>query len=106
MSNRKFYEKVKPVEKGFPIKFAKGSGFFHVHWHEYVELLYYLSDGKTFCNGSNLDMKAGQLAVINSSELHSTVEGSFYCMRIAPSFFSDLRVSDVYFVIIFRSIRW
>lgn len=98
MSNRKFYEKVIPVEKGFPIKFTKSSGFFHTHWHEYIELLYFLSEGEIFCNGKNLDMKSGELAVINSTELHSTIEGSFYCMRIAPSFFSDLNTSDVYFI--------
>ena len=59
MNDRKLYEKVKPVEKGFPIKFARGASAFRMHWHEYIELLYYLEDGKVFCNGKNFLVNNG-----------------------------------------------
>ena len=98
MKDSKLHEKVKPVEKGFPIKFATGSGAFHMHWHEYIELLYYLDGGKIFCNGKNYELKRGELVIVNSTELHSTIEGRFYCLRVAPSLFSDIKINDVYFI--------
>lgn len=95
MSKKHLYEKIKPLEKGFPIKFRKGSGAYHIHWHEYMELLYYLSDGRVFCNGKSFNVSKGELAVANPSELHNTIEGEYYCLRIAPSFFSDVAVSEI-----------
>lgn len=98
MNDRKLYEKVKPVEKGFPIKFARGASAYRMHWHEYIELLYYLEDGKVFCNGKNYELKRGELVVVNSTELHYTIEGRFYCLRIAPSLFSDIQINDIHFI--------
>ena len=98
MNNHKLHEYVKPVEKGFPIKFAKGVGAFRIHWHEYIELLYYLDDGKIFCNGKTFEPKRGEVIIANSTELHSTVYGSFYCLRVSPSFFLDIQINGVCFI--------
>ena len=98
MGDHRLYEKVAPVEKGFPIKFTRGNGTFPIHWHEYIEMLYCLNDGKVFCNGKSYDMRKGDITIVNSAELHSTIEGDYYCLRIAPSFFSDVDTAECYFV--------
>ncbi len=98
MGDQRLYEKIVPVEKGFPIKFARGNGAFPIHWHEYIEMLYYLNDGKVFCNGKSYDMRKGDITIVNSAELHSIIEGEYYCLRISPSFFSDVDTAECYFV--------
>ena len=67
-----------------------------MHWHEHLELLFYLSDGdKVFCGEKTYTARAGDLIVVNPSELHATYSGRFYCMRISPSFFADVRFDGI-----------
>lgn len=92
MNDILLYERVAPLEKNFPIKFSVHKGRCFLHWHEHLELLYYLSDGdKVFCGEKTYTVHEGDLVVVNPNILHATYSGRFYCMRIAPSFFADVR---------------
>lgn len=92
MNDIQLYERVAPMEKNFPVKFSLHEGGCYLHWHEHMELLYFLSGGdKVFCNNTTYTAKAGDLIVINPNELHATYTGRCYCMRISPAFFADVR---------------
>ena len=96
MNDILLYEHVAPLEKNFPIKFSIHEGKSYLHWHEHLELLFYLSDGdKVFCGEKTYTASAGDLIVVNPSELHATYSGRFYCMRISPSFFADVRFDGI-----------
>ena len=96
MKDISLYERVAPLEKNFPVKFSLHTGSCYLHWHEHLELLYYLSDGeRVFCGDTTYDVRAGDLIVVNPGELHATYGGTFYCMRLSPAFFADVRFEDV-----------
>ena len=100
MNDLSLYEKVSPLEKNFPVKFGFNSvkGCCRPHWHEHIELLYYKSDNcKVFCDGKTYVANADELIIVNSSELHFTYGGDFFCMRINPSFFSDVNFNNARF---------
>lgn len=61
----------------------------YLHWHEHLELLYYLSEGESvFCGDTMYRVRAGDLVMVNPGELHATYGGRFYCMRLSPAFFA------------------
>ena len=92
MKDISLYERVAPLEKNFPVKFSLHTGGCYLHWHEHLELLYYLSDGeRVFCGDTTYDVRAGDLIIVNPGELHATYGGTFYCMRLSPAFFADVR---------------
>jgi len=90
------YERVAPLEKNFPVKFSLHMGRCYLHWHEHLELLYYLSEGESvFCGDTMYRVRAGDLVIVNPGELHATYGGRFYCMRLSPAFFADVRFDNV-----------
>lgn len=98
MKDLSLYERVAPLEKNFPVKFSLQKGSCYLHWHEHLELLYFLSDGeRVFCGDVTYKVDKGDLIVVNSGELHATYGGSFYCMRLSPAFFSDVSFDNVLF---------
>lgn len=98
MNDLSLYERVSPLEKNFPVKFSVCRGGFHLHWHEHLEFLYCIRKGKVFCSNRTYNLNARELIVVNSKEYHSTHDGYFYCMRVTPSFFSDIEFDNVLFV--------
>ena len=65
------------------------------HWHEHLELFYFLEgEGQYTCNGSTFSVKAGDLVVVNSTQIHAlTVSSSpivYGCVLFYPSFFWDI----------------
>ena len=95
MKDVSLYEQVAPLEKNFPVKFGKQEGKCYLHWHEHLELLYFLTAGEAFCGDVTYSLDAGDLLVINSGELHATYRGCFYCMRLSPAFFADVHFEGV-----------
>ncbi len=95
MKDVSLYEQVAPLEKNFPVKFGIREGKCYLHWHEHMELLYFLTEGEVFCGEVTYTLNAGDLLVVNSGELHATYRGSFYCMRLNPSFFADVHFDGV-----------
>lgn len=95
MKDITLYERIAPLEKNFPVKFSYNTGGCYLHWHEHLELLYFLSDGGVFCGDTTYRVSAGDLIVVNSGELHATYDGRFYCMRLSPTFFADVAFENV-----------
>ncbi len=90
MNDLNLYEKVAPLEKNFPIKFSFIKGNYFLHWHEHIELLYCIKKGSVFYDTREYLMNKHDLIIINANEYHATYSGFFYCMRISPSFFTDV----------------
>lgn len=89
------YENVGPQENDFPLKFRTyHSRTFLPHWHEHTELLYFFEGSGTLTlDGHQLAVRAGELAIVNSTEIH-TFEAAgervgYHCVLVAPSFFAD-----------------
>lgn len=103
MENINLYEKITPMEKNFPIKIkrARREEYVALHWHEHMEILYFISGNcNVVCGGEAYSAKAGDTIVINSNELHYTDnngEADFFCIHITPDFFADIDFSDVLF---------
>ena len=96
MKDLSLYERVAPLEKNFPVKFSLHTGSCYLHWHEHLELLYFLSDGeRVFCGDTTYRIGKGDLVVVNPGELHATYGGKFYCMRLSPAFFADVHFENV-----------
>ena len=96
------YETIPPQAKNFPIKIRRYSlsGGLTPHWHEHLELLFFL-DGCTtlIVNGKALEVGAGDTVAVNSTEVHSfTVAGEraeYLCLIIYPDFFSDIEFDGI-----------
>ena len=101
MNNILFYETVPPLKNNYSVKFTEYSkvGELLPHWHEHIELLY-LIDGECelIVGGERLYAKAGDLAVVNSTEIHSFIskgELRYFCTLIYPDFFSDISLGNI-----------
>ena len=97
------YEKVPPLEKNFPVKFrVYRSDHVLPHWHEHIELLYFVSGGGTvMLDGAPHRVAAGDLAVVNSSVIHSFLSSSpaeYYCVLIYPDFLADVATDGLLFL--------
>ncbi len=94
------YEKVPLLENNFTVKFMKFSDSFYLapHWHEHMELLYFLSGECMFtCNGKNFSVSANDFVVVNSTEIHSFIASenvSYFAILIYPPFFQDVIFND------------
>ncbi len=102
MNDISLYEKIPTEAKNFPIRFrfygtAKG---FAPHWHEHLELLYFVYGScKVNCGVDTIKVEAGDLLLINSNELHwidEKKEVKYYCVIINPSFFADVNFEHVF----------
>ena len=103
MNDLRLYEKVAPLEKNFPIKFSPNKGNYFLHWHEHIELLYCLKKGSVFCDTREYFLNKDDLIIINANEYHATYDGLFYCMRVNPSFFSDIEFNNPKFIRFIKS---
>lgn len=89
------YEKAYLPDHSFPVRVFcndeenEGSGLY-THWHEQIELLYFI-EGKTVveCNSVPIDVKLGDLIVLNSNDFHRVQNGlntaKYYCIIIDTS---------------------
>ena len=71
----------------FPCECQPAVQMFHAHWHEQLELLCFIEGSAVVeCNSNPVPVKAGELLVINSNELHAgytLTEGAlYYCIII------------------------
>ena len=96
MNELSLYERVPPLKNNFTVKFMEfhRPGDLLPHWHEHLELLYFTGgECELIIGGRRISARPGDLAVVNSSEVHSfKVDGevSYYCVLIYPDFFSDV----------------
>ncbi len=98
-----FYEAISPLERNFQIKLRlnRGSGSYRSHWHEHLELLYFLSGDSEFtCAGTEHVVHEGDLLIINSGEQHSVnndAGGEYLCVHLSPQFFADIEFENYIF---------
>lgn len=103
MRDISLYEIIPPERNNFTLKFRlyENHGSLMPHWHEHTELLFFLSGSCNFlADGKSFPVKAGDLVIINNSEMHSfSANGrvAYYCLLIAPAFFSDVEGESVCF---------
>lgn len=101
MNDILYYENVPSLENNFTIKFRQYNGKTPLipHWHEHIELLYFLSGRCDFtCNGKTFSVTADDFVVINSTEIHSFVVTEYvdyFCILLYPGFFSDIKYPNV-----------
>ena len=76
-------------------KFVHHNSMGRIHWHEAVELLYFVQ-GKavTSCNLQEHHVQKGSILFINGNELHTGIisqwDSAFYCIQFDPNFFHNL----------------
>ena len=95
MKDYSLYEKADIDDKGFPVRVTYLSynnlGLtFYNHWHEQMEVLYFLEGKATIeCNSQHIEIGPGDLFFVNSNELHCgyCVEKplTYYCILFDPS---------------------
>ena len=99
MENYSLYKRASIPDENFPIEILlqqtnKQEIAFNSHWHEQIELLYF-TEGEAIveCNSIPFNVKAGDLVVINSNEIHSAQNISdsltYYCIIIDASLFQS-----------------
>ena len=84
------YEKAYIEDRGFPVRAFKvtvtdTNEAFHNHWHEQMEIVYFLEGrGVVECNARRIAVRPGEAVFINSNELHygyaTTRPLSYYCI--------------------------
>ncbi len=95
------YENVPPQENNFTVKFRiyKAHPELIPHWHEHIELLFFLRGGcRVTVGGGGFPAEEGDLVFVNPTEVHSFTgdeDNEYFCILIYPAFFSDVRFSDV-----------
>lgn len=104
MNPNTFQEQSIPLEK-YPLRFhianrnTEHPSIYPMHWHEHMELLYFPEGNCTVkCSGKIIKVNKGDLVVVNCNELHSTIRkehSSLYCIRISPSFITDVEFENV-----------
>ncbi|MEE1047992.1 MAG: AraC family transcriptional regulator [Clostridia bacterium] len=87
-------------------KFIAHNSMDHVHWHEEIEILYFVKGtGVISCNLQDYTINAGDIAIFNGNELHTgCIRGYdtiYYCIHINTGFFHNL-IGNEY--VIFRNI--
>lgn len=96
MNKIELYEKIPLLENRFTVNCVEynGKNRFQPHWHEHIELLYFLSgSGQLTCDGRVYPVGAGDLVVVNSTEIHSFLSkhnNRYICILVYPEFFSDV----------------
>lgn len=101
MKELSLYENVPPQRNNFTVSFKEyiGQSTLLPHWHEHIELLYFL-DGECdiIVGGKQFKATAGDLVTVNAAEVHSftaTAGIRYYCVLIYPEFFGDIEFSGV-----------
>ncbi len=96
------YESIAPLERGLQVRLKINSdGGCRAHWHEHIELLYFLSgEYLVSCGEKDYPVHGDELIIINSNERHSAkchTAGEYICMHISPQFFADVEFDDFVF---------
>ena len=76
-------------------KFTHHNSQGRVHWHEPLELLYFIEGtATTSCNLQEYAAKPGSILLVNGNELHTGIisqfNSAFYCIQFDPFFFHNL----------------
>ena len=76
-------------------KFNRHNSRGRVHWHEPLELLYFVEGTAiTSCNLQEYKAKQGCILIVNGNELHTGIisqnNSAFYCIQFDPFFFHNL----------------
>lgn len=92
---RGHYEYLQHPDPSFPVIFhhcifSQTNGGFIPHWHEAMELLYFISgSGTVFIDGASFRVKAGDLVVSGFGSMHSMQETEantqYNCLILEPS---------------------
>ncbi len=65
----------------------------YYHYHDYIELLYFISgEGTVLINDNQLPVSPGSTVIINSQKAHATrltTDAEFYCIKFLPSVLYD-----------------
>ena len=102
-----FFKEESIANTEYPIKLhiAEPGGeypdYYPLHCHEHMELIYF-PNGKTkvVIENDTFECNAGDMVAINGHELHSSERidnSTIFCIRIAPSFFSDIDYKNIFF---------
>lgn len=100
MQDISLYEKVPELENHFTVKFMEfyDSSYLVPHWHEHIELLYFMSGSCNFTiNGKIFPVGTRDLVMVNSGEIHSYTANEnvdYFAILIYPAFFSDVKFSS------------
>ena len=101
MNDLSLYEKVLPSARNYPINLhiQDAREKIDAHWHEYLEILFFRTDGcQVRCGSQLITPASGDCVVVNCNELHSfepNTSGNFFCIMINPSFFSDVSFENI-----------
>jgi len=102
----KLYENIDTMDPNLPIIFHRdtlgdpvGKVLFGLHWHEKIEFLYFTAGEAVIkCNTLEFAVKAGDLIIINSNELHQgravTDDAEYFCIIVDAILFQS-RFVDV-----------
>ena len=100
MKDIKLYERVPQLKNNFSVKirvYERDTPLIP-HWHEHMELLFFRrGECEIYCNGTTFTARAGDLAVFNSTEVHSFKVISrveYVTVLLYPEFFSDVGFCD------------
>lgn len=94
------YEKMTMPNPHFAVKLTSyssneyGSEIFENHWHEQIEILYFKTGSALIeCNFKPINVKAGELIIVNSNDLHRGISLSktlnYYCIILDTSILSS-----------------
>ena len=101
MNDLSLYEKIAPLAGNYPIRLhiQDACETIDAHWHEYLELLFFRTDGCTVrCGSQCLTPTVGDCVIANCNELHSissNSSGDYYCIMLNPSFFADVSFKNI-----------
>lgn len=96
------YEQHYYINPDFPIFFhldslTRAKSYFHVHWHEHIEILY-ITEGECTINGNGIDLSAkpGDVVMITPNCVHYVRTANelcrYYCITVDKSFCDRMRV--------------
>lgn len=103
MKDISLYETIPPEKNDFTLKFRlyESRTSLMPHWHEHMELLFFLEGRCEFlAGGKPFSAAAGDLVVVNGGDVHSFIAHepvSYFCLIISPAFFSDVDPEAVCF---------
>ncbi len=94
------YEKFDTMDQSLPVVFHKdyltnrGADHFSCHWHEKIELLYFIKGEVLIkCNSLDFIARKGDLIVVNSNELHQgnllSDSAEYYCIIFDTALFQS-----------------
>ena len=101
MNDLSLYEKIAPLAGNYPVKLhiQDARETIDAHWHEYLEILFFRTDGCTvWCASQRITPQRGDCVIVNCNQLHSITphtSGDYYCLMVNPSFFADVSFKNI-----------